>query len=142
MAEAVYVIGMNMRSRRAHFAFLKERAVRLERNRDQQARLAVAGERTRFAREMHDIVTHNLSVMVALADGAVFAQELHPDRATAAMRQIPTTGRQARIRCAIRCPEIAQPVPLADQVRAAGLPTRLDISGDPAAVPVPAQLTV
>ncbi|MEU6258526.1 histidine kinase [Streptomyces sp. NPDC047043] len=157
MAVAAYVIGMNMRSRRAQYAFLEERAVRLERERDQQARLAVAGERTRIAREMHDIVTHNLSVMVALADGAVFAQELHPEQATAAMRQVSTTGRQAitdmrRFLGVLRAdepdalrhpmPGIAQLEPLADQVRAAGLPTRLDISGDPAAVPVPAQLTV
>ncbi|MFD8719099.1 sensor histidine kinase [Streptomyces sp. NPDC059629] len=157
MAVAAYVIGMNMRSRRAQFAFLEERAVRLERERDQQAQLAVAGERTRIAREMHDIVTHNLSVMVALADGAVFAQELHPEQATAAMRQVSTTGRQAitdmrRFLGVLRAdepdalrhpmPGITQLEPLADQVRAAGLSTRLDVSGDPAAVPVPAQLTV
>ncbi|GGN25579.1 sensor histidine kinase [Streptomyces fuscichromogenes] len=157
MAVAASVIGMNMRSRRAHLAFLEERAVRLERERDQQSQLAVAGERARIAREMHDIVTHNLSVMVALADGAVFAQELHPERATAAMRQVSTTGRQAitdmrRFLGVLRAdepdalrhpmPGIAQLEPLADQVRAAGLPTRLDVSGDPSAVPVPAQLTV
>ncbi|WBO69776.1 histidine kinase (plasmid) [Streptomyces camelliae] len=157
MAVAAAVIGMNMFNRRAHLAFLEERAVRLERERDQQAQLAVAGERSRIAREMHDIVTHNLSVMVALADGAVFAQELHPERATAAMRQVSTTGRQAitdmrRFLGVLRAdepdalrhpmPGIAQLEPLADQVRAAGLPTRLDVSGDPAAVPVPAQLTV
>ncbi|MEU7059261.1 histidine kinase [Streptomyces sp. NPDC046197] len=157
MAVAAAVIGMNMRSRRAHMAFLEERAVRLERERDQQAQLAVAGERSRIAREMHDIVTHNLSVMVALADGAVFAQERSPDRATAAMRQVSTTGRQAitdmrRFLGVLRAdepdalrhpmPGIAQLEPLADQVRAAGLPTRLRIAGDPAGVPVPAQLTV
>ncbi|MFJ9906927.1 histidine kinase [Streptomyces sp. NPDC101152] len=157
MAVAATVIGVNMRSRRAHLAFLEERAVRLERERDQQAQLAVAGERSRIAREMHDIVTHNLSVMVALADGAVFAQELHPERATEAMRQVSTTGRQAitdmrRFLGVLRAdepdalrhpmPGIAQLRPLADQVRAAGLPTDLDVSGDPAAVPLPAQLTV
>lgn len=157
MVVAASVIGMNMRSRRSHLAFLEERAVRLERERDQQAQLAVAGERSRIAREMHDIVTHNLSVMVALADGAVFAQELHPERATAAMRQVSTTGRRAitdmrRFLGVLRAdepdalrhpmPGIAQLEPLADQVRAAGLPTRLDISGDPTAVPVPAQLAV
>ncbi|WP_055489198.1 sensor histidine kinase [Streptomyces sp. TP-A0356] len=157
MVVAATVIGMNMRSRRAHLAFLEERAVRLERERDQQAQLAVADERSRIAREMHDIVTHNLSVMVALADGAVFAQDHSPQRATAAMRQVSTTGRQAitdmrRFLGVLRAdepdalrhpmPQIAQLEPLADQVRAAGLPTRLDVAGDTAAVPVPAQLTV
>lgn len=157
MVTASAVIGMNMRSRRAHMAFLEERTVTLERERDQQAQLAVADERSRIAREMHDIVTHNLSVMVALADGAVFAQEHSPERATVAMRQVSTTGRQAitdmrRFLGVLRAdepdalrhpmPGITQLEPLADQVRATGLPTRLDVLGDPTGVPVPAQLTV
>jgi signal transduction histidine kinase len=131
--------------------------VRLERERDQQSRLAVAGERARIAREMHDIVTHNLSVMVALADGAVFAQQRSPDKATTAMRQISGTGRQAltdmrRYLGVLRDDEpdaLRHPMPgipqlesLADQVRAAGLPTRLDLDGDPGPVPAAAQLTV
>ena len=59
-----------MRARRAYLASVDDRAERLERERDQQALLAAAGERARIAREMHDIVAHNLSVMIALADGA------------------------------------------------------------------------
>ncbi|MEV6011711.1 histidine kinase [Streptomyces sp. NPDC051976] len=157
MAVASTVIGVNMRSRRDQMAFLEDRAVRLERERDQQALLAVAGERARIAREMHDIVTHNLSVMVALADGAVFAQPRSPERATTAMRQVSATGRQAitdmrRFLGVLRAdepdalrhpmPGIAQLESLADQVRAAGLPTRLSVAGEPAAVPAAAQLTV
>ncbi|RCH65709.1 sensor histidine kinase [Streptomyces sp. SDr-06] len=156
MVVAASVIGINMRGRRAAMALLEERAVRLEHERDQQAQLAVAGERSRIAREMHDIVTHNLSVMVALADGAVFAQDRAPERATAAMRQVSTTGRQAitdmrRFLGVLRAdepdalrhpmPAIAQLEPLADQVRAAGLPTLLEVSGDPSAAPAAAQLT-
>lgn len=157
MAIAATVIGSNVRGRRERMAFLEDRAVRLELERDQRAQLAVAGERTRIAREMHDIVTHNLSVMVALADGAVFAQSASPERATAAMRQVGTTGRQAitdmrRFLGVLRAdepdalrhpqPGIAQLGSLAEQVRAAGLPTRLEVTGDAAAVPAAAQLTV
>ncbi|MFE4870284.1 sensor histidine kinase [Streptomyces sp. NPDC056682] len=157
MVVAASVIGINMRGRRAEMALLEERAQRLERERDQQAQLAVAGERSRIAREMHDIVTHNLSVMVALADGAVFAQDRAPERATTAMRQVSTTGRQAitdmrRFLGVLRAdepdalrhpmPAIAQLEPLADQVRAAGLPTLLEVCGDPSAAPAAAQLTV
>ncbi|GIH89684.1 sensor histidine kinase [Planobispora siamensis] len=157
VAAAVAVIGVNTRIRRAYLASLEDRAVRLERERDQRARLAVADERARIAREMHDIVTHNLSVMVALADGAVFAQQRSPDRASAAMRQISGTGRQAltdmrRSLGVLRAdepdalrhpmPGIAQLESLAGQMRAAGLATRLDLEGDPAPVPAAAQLTV
>ncbi|WSR66579.1 histidine kinase [Streptomyces sp. NBC_01198] len=157
MATAAMVLGLNMRSRRDRLAALEDRAVRLERERDQQARLAVAGERARIAREMHDIVTHNLSVMVALADGAVFAGRRDPDRAAVAMEQVSATGRQAitdmrRFLGLLRAdepdalrhpmPGIGQLPPLVEQVRAAGLPTRLRVAGDPAAVPIAAQLTV
>ncbi|SHM66596.1 sensor histidine kinase [Actinacidiphila paucisporea] len=157
MATAAMVLGLNMRSRRDRLATLEDRAVRLERERDQQAQLAVAGERARIAREMHDIVTHNLSVMVALADGAVFAQRRSPERAATAMRQVSATGRQAitdmrRFLGVLRADEpdaLRHPMPgvgqlsaLVEQVRAAGLPTRLAVAGDPAAVPVAAQLTV
>ncbi|MER5421621.1 sensor histidine kinase [Streptosporangium roseum] len=157
VAVAVAVTGTNTRMRRAHLASLEDRAVRLERERDQRARLAVADERARIAREMHDIVTHNLSVMVALADGAVFAQTRSPDRATTAMRQISGTGRQAltdmrRSLGVLRVdgpdalrhpmPGIAQLESLAGQMRAAGLPTSLDLEGDPVSIPAAAQLTV
>ncbi|MCL9761192.1 sensor histidine kinase [Frankia sp. AiPa1] len=67
------VLGRNKGTRRAYLAALTDRADRLERERDQQAQIAAAAERARIAREMHDIVAHNLSVMIALADGAQFA---------------------------------------------------------------------
>lgn len=156
-AVAAAVTGMNMRTRRSYLASLEDRATRLERERDQRAQLAAAEERAHIAREMHDIVSHNLSVMVALADGAVFAQHRTPDTATAAMRQISGTGRQAltdmrRFLGLLRAdepdalrhpmPGIAQLESLVAQVRATGLPTRLDVAGDVSAVPAAAQLTV
>ncbi|MFF1651427.1 sensor histidine kinase [Streptomyces sp. NPDC058240] len=157
MATAATVIGTNMRTRRAYLASMEDRAVSLERERDQQAQLAVAEERTRIARDMHDSVSHNLSVMIALADAAVFAQYRTPDRTTTAVRQVSDTGRQAltdmrRFLGVLRAdepdalrhpmPDIAQLDSLLDQVRAAGLPTRLRMEGDPSPVPAAAQLTV
>ncbi|MFJ2864155.1 sensor histidine kinase [Kitasatospora sp. NPDC087314] len=154
---AAAALGANARTTRAYLAALEERAAHLEQQQDQQARLAVAEERTRIAREMHDIVTHNLSVMVALTDAAVHAQHRSPDKATTAMLRISETGRQAltdmrRSLGILRTdepdaerhplPGIAQLEALADRMRAAGLPTRVDVRGDHTHVPATAQLTV
>ncbi|MFE5587434.1 sensor histidine kinase [Kitasatospora sp. NPDC056531] len=154
---AAAVLGVNMRTTRAYLAAVQERAERLALHQEQQARLAVAEERARITREMHDIVTHNLSVMVALTDAAVYAQHRSPDRATAAMLQISETGRQAltdmrRSLGILRAdepdaerhplPGIAQLEALADQMTAAGLPTGLEVRGGHAHLPVTAQLTV
>ncbi|MFC9330870.1 sensor histidine kinase [Kitasatospora sp. NPDC057015] len=157
MIVAAAVLGVNVRTTRAYLAALQDRAAHLERHQDQQARLAVAEERTRITREMHDIVTHNLSVMVALTDAALYAQHRSPDKATAAMVQISETGRQAltdmrRSLGVLRTdepdaqrhplPGIAQLDTLADQMGAAGLPTLLEVHGDHTHVPATAQLTV
>ncbi|RST09073.1 sensor histidine kinase [Streptomyces sp. WAC07149] len=154
---AAAVLGVNVRTGRAYLAAVQERAERLALHQEQQALLAVAEERARIAREVHDIVTHNLSVMVALTDAAVYAQHRSPDRATAAMLQISETGRQAltdmrRSLGVLRADEPdaeRHPLPgidrlaaLADQMAAAGLPTRLEVRGGHARVPASAQLTV
>ncbi|WP_374771798.1 histidine kinase [Streptomyces sp. NBC_01310] len=154
---AAAVLGVNVRTGRAYLAAVQERAERLALHQEQQALLAVAEERARITREMHDIVTHNLSVMVALTDAAVYAQHRSPDRATAAMLQISETGRQAltdmrRSLGVLRAdepdaerhplPGIAQLEALADQMAAAGLPTGLEVRGGHAHVPATAQLTV
>jgi signal transduction histidine kinase len=72
-----------------------ERAQRLALEREQRDRLAVAEERARIAREMHDIVAHNLAVMVALADGAAAVTPTEPARGADMMRKTAMTGRQA-----------------------------------------------
>jgi signal transduction histidine kinase len=72
LAIAAFMLGRNVRTRRAYLASVEDRARRAEHERDQQSQLAAAAERARIAREMHDVVTHNLSVMIALADGAAF----------------------------------------------------------------------
>ena len=95
MAVAAGVLGLNVRTRRAYLDSLRDRAERLERDRDQQSVIATAAERARIAREMHDVVAHHLAVMTALADGARFALSAHPDQAVTAMDAVSATGRAA-----------------------------------------------
>ncbi|MFD4183006.1 sensor histidine kinase [Rhodococcus sp. NPDC058514] len=66
-----------------------------EYDRDRRAEEAVAGERTRIARELHDVVAHAVSVMVVQADGASYAVRRNPDAAERALGNIASTGRQA-----------------------------------------------
>ncbi|MFD3456215.1 sensor histidine kinase [Streptomyces sp. NPDC058691] len=94
-ATAAVAIGIAVRIRRAQLAGLRERAARLEIERDQRSRLAAATERTRVAREMHDIIGHNLSVIVTLADGGAYAVGSSPERGREALVLIGDTGRQA-----------------------------------------------
>ncbi|WP_211233222.1 sensor histidine kinase [Solirubrobacter soli] len=154
MATAAVVLGLNVRTRRAYLASVEERAAQLERERDQQSQLAAAAERARIAREMHDIVAHNLSVMIALADGASYTASR--EHAADAMQQVSKTGRHAlgemrRLLGVLRSddatalspqPGLADLEPLLEQVRAAGLHARLETSGEPVALGAGAELTV
>ncbi len=90
-----WVLGDSIRTRRAYFAQLEERAARLEKEREAQAKVAVAAERARIARELHDVVAHNVSVMVVQADGAAYVLDAAPDQAKKALETISSTGRQA-----------------------------------------------
>ncbi|MFH8339086.1 histidine kinase [Streptomyces sp. AM6-12] len=94
-ATAALALGLMIRIRRAQLAGLRDRAARLEIERDQRGRLAVAAERTRVAREMHDIVGHNLSVIITLADAGAYATAAAPERGMEALHLIGDTGRQA-----------------------------------------------
>jgi signal transduction histidine kinase len=91
-------LGLYSATRHAYLAELRDRAARLERERDQQGALAAAAERARIAREMHDIVAHHLTVMVTLSDAAIAVSDSSPersDRATDVMRRVSATGRTA-----------------------------------------------
>ncbi|OHV47428.1 sensor histidine kinase [Pseudofrankia sp. BMG5.36] len=94
-ATAAIALGLTVRIRRAQLAGLRERAASLELERDQRSKLAAATERTRVAREMHDIIGHSLSVIVTLADAGAYAAETRPERGTEALRLVGDTGRQA-----------------------------------------------
>ncbi|MYX98920.1 sensor histidine kinase [Streptomyces sp. SID486] len=94
-ATAALAVGLTVRTRRAQLAGLRERAARLETERDQRIRLATATERARVAREMHDIVGHNLSVIITLADAGAYATDTAPERGKEALQLIGDTGRTA-----------------------------------------------
>jgi signal transduction histidine kinase len=156
LATAAAVLGINVRTRRAYLASVEERAAQLERDRDQQGRLAAAAERARIAREMHDIVAHNLSVMIALADGAGLMAPSDPERSSGAMDQVARVGRHAlgdmrRLLGVLRSEEVVALAPqpglpeldaLIEQVRAAGLPVTLETSGERVPLGAGAELTV
>ena len=71
MVVAALFAGLTAASGSRYLAWMDERARRLETERDQQAVIAAAAERTRIARELHDIVSHSLSVVITLADAGV-----------------------------------------------------------------------
>ncbi|GAP49019.1 sensor histidine kinase [Streptomyces azureus] len=152
------LIGITVRTRRNHTEALEDRARRLETERDQQARLATAAERARIAREMHDIIGHNLSVITGLADGGRYAAAKSPERAAQALDAIATTSRQAltelrRLLDVMReeeqhdqadltpQPGLTDLDQLLDGVRSAGLPVHTTTHGSPT-LPPGRQLTV
>ena len=92
---ASFVLGDNMRRRRERAAELVERAERAERERELVAHQRVQQERTRIARELHDVVAHSLSVMIIQAGAARRQAAAHPDQAIASMEAIESTGRDA-----------------------------------------------
>ncbi|WP_157984042.1 sensor histidine kinase [Nesterenkonia muleiensis] len=81
--------------RRREREAIQERNRLLERERDQEARLAADAERMRIAREMHDVVSHSMGVMIAQADGGRYVLEQNPARASEAFETIGETGREA-----------------------------------------------
>jgi signal transduction histidine kinase len=92
---AVWMVGRTIRTRRSYLAELEHRAVRLEREQHALARAAVAEERARIAREMHDVVAHSVAVMVAQAEGAGVAVRSAPEAAEQALEVISDAGRTA-----------------------------------------------
>ena len=82
------VLGDRTHARLRDRARLEERARLLAAERDQQATIAAAAERARIARELHDVVAHSLSVVIAQADGGRYAAEQDPGQATAALQTI------------------------------------------------------
>ncbi|MFE2721375.1 sensor histidine kinase [Kitasatospora sp. NPDC059327] len=149
--------GRLTRVRRAYLVELEDRAARLERERDAQAKVAVAAERARIARELHDVVAHNVSVMIVQADGAAYVLDNSPQQAKEALGTIASTGRQAlvemrRLLGVLRTADTAEeyvPQPgveelpdLLEQVRTAGLQVDFATSGDPRELPRGVELTV
>ncbi|WP_329147714.1 histidine kinase [Streptomyces niveus] len=162
LVAAVAAAGLVARVINAYIRALHERAVRLEVERDQRARLAVAAERARVAREMHDILGHTLAVIVGLANGAAGLTEAKPERGAQTLRIIADSGRGAlaelrRLLAVIGddddriaaegTPLAPQPGfsdlgPLLERVRAAGPAVTLHTEGDRTDLPPGLQLAV
>jgi signal transduction histidine kinase len=150
-----WLVGFALHERAEDAQAAERRAAQAERDREVAARVAVAEERARIARELHDVVAHAVSVMV-LQVGAV-RHRMPPDRAEDrdALRNVEVAGRTAlaemrRLLDAMRRDDdeldlVAHPglrdlAALVDEVRAAGLDVRLRIHGEPADLP-PASVT-
>ncbi|TFV56553.1 sensor histidine kinase [Geodermatophilus sp. DF01-2] len=151
---AAWALGDLRRARVREIDDLQERARLLELERDQEMRLAATAERARIAREMHDVVAHSLSVVVAQADGGRYAGRADPAAATGALEAIAATGRQALadMRGLLGVlredggevyapqPDVAAIPGLVDDVRASGLDVDLLVEGMPRELPAGPQL--
>ncbi len=145
---AAWLLGESVGSRRAYVREIEEKAERLERERDSEARRAAAEEQARIARELHDIVAHALSVIVVQAGAADDVFDVDPLRAREPIRAIDSAARSAladlrRVLGIVQEETDYQPQPglarleqLVQQVRAIGLQVSLAIEG--AACPLPA----
>jgi signal transduction histidine kinase len=157
LVTAAGVLGINVRNRRRTVAGLRERARQLEHDREREVALAQATERARIAREMHDVIAHNVSVMVALCDGAGYRLHDAPEQVEAALQQAAKSGREALaemrqllgvLRESPELPELA-PLPgirdienLVELIRAAGVPVSYTLSGDLSDAPPGMELAI
>ena len=89
------LVGLNTRSARLRLKALEARSARMALAGEQAALLAAAEERSRIAREMHDVVAHSLAVMITMADGAAATVERNPAIAKQAMETLAEAGRSA-----------------------------------------------
>ncbi|MFG2294278.1 sensor histidine kinase [Streptomyces sp. NPDC048603] len=160
-----------VRARRRHRAALGERGWLLERERESAAQAAVDRERARIAAELHDIVSHNVSLMVVQAGAAREVLTTMPDEAAAAMAAVESAGRGAmtELRHLLGLlapsqsgedepygaeeapaggpsvlspqPSLGRLSPLVDRISFAGLPVEVRISGEPRALPTGIDVT-
>lgn len=145
-----WFIGRTIRRRRLQAEHLEDLAARLEREREEKARVAVAEERSRISRELHDVIVHSVSVMVVQAQAAQRLLEGEQNEARQALGSIETTGRQAlaemrRLLGILRRtdaelalapqPSLRHLEVLIAQVRDSGLPVELHVEGEVRTLP-------
>ncbi|MFF4130326.1 sensor histidine kinase [Streptomyces mirabilis] len=162
-----WVFGEYVRARRAYLAEFERRAVLVESERLALARVAVAEERARIAREIHDVLAHSVSVMVVNAEGGRLMRHVDPAVVDRTLGVISATGREAlgelrRLLEVLRTPDAdasadpdhhpdsdprAAPEPLSADLRrligrlnTSGTRARLDVRGEQRGLP--ADLTV
>lgn len=152
----IWVLGDRTRVRRELVDQLRSEAEQAERSRELTAELAVSDERTRIARELHDVVAHSVSVMVIQAGAGRRVAQDQPERATEVLAAIEDVGRDAladlrRMVGVLRDqpgaeglapqPSLADLDELAQRLAAAGLPVRVEHVGEPRRVPSGLELT-
>jgi signal transduction histidine kinase len=153
---APVIIGRVIRNRAQLNRTLREKAERLEHEREDRAAAAALEERTRIAGELHDVVAHALSAMVVQASGARRLAERDPQRAAAAFQAVETSGREAlteirRLLGVLRRddeelalapqPSLRHVNTLVKRLEAAGLPVALAVEGDQRDLPIGIDLT-
>lgn len=150
MGGAICLIAYLLQRRTKLAREFEERAARAEHEREERTRAAIAEERRRIARELHDVIAHTVSVMTVQAGAARLLLDEEPERAAGPLRSVEETGRQAlaeirRLFGVLRedSDEIAfEPQPgmanldaLVEHTRRAGLPVELAVRGQPRALP-------
>ncbi len=151
-----WVMGLLFRQRLLRVAELQARAERLQLEQAEKARWAVVEERSRIARELHDVISHSVSVMVVQAGAARHTLDPADAEMREGLQAIETAGREAlaelrRLLGVLRRPDdepALAPAPglarvgvLVEQMREAGLPTELRVEGDPGTVAPGVDLT-
>ncbi|MEV1293698.1 sensor histidine kinase [Pseudonocardia sp. NPDC049635] len=151
LALLVWLAGSLRRAAVRRTEQLRERARLLEESRRQEVRIELLAERSRISREVHDVVAHSLSGIIAQADGGQFAAQRDPQKAVQVLAGIASTGREALgdVRGLLEmlrdtglddpiADEPGRPQPgtddiatLVEQVRAGGLPVELTVTGAP-----------
>ncbi len=153
---AALFAGLTVASGRRYLDWMEERARRLEVEKEHEAAIATAAERARIARELHDIVSHTLSVVITMADAAALVSRTDPERGGEAMAEVSELGRSAlsdmrAMLGLLRAEEPAELVPppgaaqfggLIERVRSTGLDVQLSVDGDPFALGAAGELTI
>jgi signal transduction histidine kinase len=153
----IWGLGAYAQTQRRYRRELQERAASAEREREQLARIAVHEERASIARELHDIVAHSVSVMLVGVRGARDVLRTSPEAADDTLARVERSGEQSlaelrRILALLREPEqpaesrpqpsLAELSELVASYRAAGLPVRLEVTGEPMPLPSGVELSV
>jgi len=138
------VVGRNVQLRRARLLALEDRAKQAERDREREVREAVSAERQRIARELHDVVAHNVSVLGVLADGGRRMLGRDPGAVDDTLATMAATSRQTlremrHLLDVLRVDDEPEEAPVAPQPGTAGLPALVEQVTDAG---LPVELTV
>ncbi len=145
-------LGVALRIQEGRSISLAVAADRAQSEQEATAQAAVHEERARIARELHDVVAHNVGLIVLQAGGARSVLGTNPERARTALRQVEETGRQTLTEMrhlvgTLRVDAEREPLPrlerlpaLVDEARAAGLAVELEVEGEPVDLPAGLEL--